>query len=86
MKTDDRNCCILVDEMEIANFPDYDIHAKSFIGNITLGGTGCANHYLVVMLRGLKSSWKQIVAHELTGRSTSGIEMKKSSNSSCSSC
>ncbi|XP_035215862.1 RB-associated KRAB zinc finger protein-like [Stegodyphus dumicola] len=33
----DRNCCLLVDEMEIASYQDFDTSSKSFIGNVTLG-------------------------------------------------
>ncbi|XP_035232071.1 uncharacterized protein LOC118203881 [Stegodyphus dumicola] len=72
----DRNCCLLVDEMEIASYQDFDTSSKSFIGNVTLGKPAVAKHYTIVMLRGLKTSWKQIVANELTGPSTSGSDMK----------
>ena len=76
MIPEDRNCCLLVDEMEIAPFQDFDISRKSFVGNVTLGEKKVAKHYLVAMLKGLKSKWKQIVAHELTGASTSGTDMR----------
>lgn len=77
MDEEDKNCCLLIDEMEISNLQDFDVSTKSFVGNSTLGSSGVANHYMVIMLRGLKSPWKQIVAHELTGHSTTGPDMKK---------
>ena len=77
MEVADRNCCLLIDEMEISDIQEFDASAKSFVGNTTLGKAGVANHYMVVMLRGIKSKWKQIVAHELTGPFTDGPAMKR---------
>ncbi len=67
MNIKDKNCCLSVDEMEIASYQDFDTSKKSFIGNVTLGKLGIAKHYTVVMLRGLCSPWKQVnlQAHQL---------------------
>lgn len=55
----------------------YDIGTQSYIGKITVplakSSTETeATHVLVFMLVGLSSKYKQIVAYELTGTSTSG--------------
>lgn len=76
MDANDKFCAISVDEMEMESSQDFDTSNKSFVGKITLGSAeGVDNHYSVVLLRGLKSSWKQVVAHEITGRSCNGLDM-----------
>lgn len=78
MKEDDKFCTIFIDEMEIASNQDFDTSSKSFVGNITLGNNAdVGNHYTVVLLRGLQSPWKQVLAHEITGPSTCGPKMKE---------
>lgn len=78
MDENDRMCCISIDEMEISGTKDFDNVGKKFVGNVTLGPKGVTgNHYTGVLLRGLKTPWKQIVAHEITGPSTNGSDMKK---------
>ena len=76
MNPADKNCCLMFDEMEIDNIHAFNTSTKCFIGNVTLGDTSAtANHYMVAMIRGLQSPWKQVIAHELTGPSTSGPAM-----------
>ena len=48
-----------------------------FFWQSTFGKTDVAKHYLVGMIKGVKSHWKQVVAHELTEASTSGSDMKQ---------
>lgn len=78
MDENDRMCCMSIDEMEISGTKDFDNVGKKFVGNVTLGPKGVTgNHYTGVLLRGLKTPWKQIVAHEITGPCTNGSDMKR---------
>lgn len=68
----DKYCMISIDEMQISKENDYNKHMKQFLGYITLG-TGekeeLGSHLLVVLLRGIYSNWKQLIAAHITGTS-----------------
>lgn len=73
----ERDCALTVDEMEIAGDLDFDRSTKSFVGRVTLGDTSkTGNHLTVVVLRGLNTPWKQIIACHITGPTTNGNDMK----------
>jgi hypothetical protein len=69
---EDQFCTMSIDEMEISSRLDFDKNEKKFYGNVTLGDpTAEATHILtVVLIRGIKNPWKQIVATVVTGNST----------------
>lgn len=73
----------MLDEMAVQKFLEYDKGLWSFVGYIsedvivnsskTSDGTvGFASHALVIMIRGLTTNWKQVVAYYLTGNSVEG--------------
>ncbi|XP_035208856.1 uncharacterized protein LOC118183433 [Stegodyphus dumicola] len=77
MNASDKDCILSLDEMEISGNHDFDISKRKFIGKCTLGNQkGAGNHYLVILLRGLKLKWKQVVSHEITGQVT-GCQLKQ---------
>ena len=77
LNVNDRWCSIIIDEMEISKNLVFDTSKNCFVGGVSLGpDTAPGNHYTVVLLRGLKNKWKQIIAHEITGPSTPGSDMK----------
>ena len=67
----------MIDHMEISQHKDFDVSNKCFLGNVTLGTeTIAANYYSIILLRGMKSKWKKVLAHEITSPSTVGEHMK----------
>ena len=76
MSDADRWCALMVDEMEIASNKVFDVSENRFVGGVSLGSKDVpGKHYTVVLVRGLKSQWKQVIAHEITGPTTSGEDM-----------
>lgn len=72
MTPEDRFCIMSIDEMQIDSIQDYDKNEKKFFGNVTLGNTNdVGTHIVTVLIRGIKTYWKQTVASEVTGKSTS---------------
>ena len=63
MSPTNRWCALMVDEMEISANKEYDSSKKNFIGGVTLGSAVApGKHYIVILLGGLKSKWKQVIA------------------------
>lgn len=82
MTIQDRDCVIMTDEMSLEEGSDYDPSLKRLFGNVTFPKitTRKAKNGLVIMLAGIQSGWKVIVAYELTdniNNSEYGVELKK---------
>lgn len=69
MSSFDKECVVIVDEMSIESGTQYDPSSKKIIGNVTFPSitTRLAKNGLVVMLAGISTKWKQVVAYEYTG-------------------
>ncbi|XP_023212642.1 uncharacterized protein LOC111615469 [Centruroides sculpturatus] len=77
MKPVEKICAISFDEMEVQEALAYSKQYKSFLGLVTFGNTSVkANHLLVFLIRGLSTSWKQIIAYHATASSTKGEDIK----------
>ncbi|XP_077549557.1 uncharacterized protein LOC144162788 [Haemaphysalis longicornis] len=84
MKPEERHCALLIDEMQLTAGLDFDPTVKKPIGLATAplvkqgpeGELVYATHGLVVMLTGLSSRWKQVVAYHFTGDSIDGTFLK----------
>lgn len=79
MRPEERRCALLVDEMQLTPGLDFDPTQKVVIGQATAPLAGhvardpCfATHGLVVMLAGLSSRWKQIIAYHFSGMLVTG--------------
>lgn len=60
MEESDKVCCLSVDEMKISPHISYD-------KNITIGNsTKVGNKLLVVLIKGIKHTWKQIIGAHVT--------------------
>jgi len=63
----DRYCALLFDEVSLDSGFYYEAHKQKIIGYEDLGQLGRtnkpANHALVFMIRGLRKSWKQVIAY-----------------------
>ena len=80
----ERDCVLMLDEMAIRKCLEYDNGLRSFVGHISKevhrptrdkssdSSLLLASHALVVMIRGLSTNWKQVVAYYLTGDSVEG--------------
>ena len=70
MSSQDRLCALVLDEMSIKEFAQYDRTHDTIEGFVDLGESGrgryLANHALVFMLRGLHAKWKQPIAYFLS--------------------
>lgn len=68
----DRFCILSYDEMQISEQLDFDKNVGKFVGYATLGNNlnSLGEKIYVVMLRGLKNSWKQMVACHVTRKET----------------
>lgn len=78
----DRDCIIMTDEMAIEEGIEYDSSLKQMFGNVTfpLLTKKKAKNAMVVMLGGIQTHWKVIVAYELTDSINNkeyGIHLKK---------
>ncbi|XP_064460409.1 uncharacterized protein LOC135370557 [Ornithodoros turicata] len=83
MRPEERHCAILVDEMQLTPGLDFDPTEKAIIGQATAplsrhtAKDPClASHGLVVMLAGLSSRWKQVMAYHFSGDSVDGSFLK----------
>jgi len=79
----EKDCTLMLDEMQVRKALEYDKGLSSFLGRVSDDVVqnkqrikdDCielANHVLVFMVRGLTSNWKQVVAYYLTGDSVAG--------------
>ncbi len=79
MEPADRFCFLSIDEMRIrGSEKDYDKNKHIFYGKVTLG-CDCsvdASHVLVVLIRGIKGTWKQIIGAHCTAHATNEVNMK----------
>lgn len=79
MEESDRFCCMSIDEMEINPQISYDKHRKEMFGNVTIGNsTKEGNKLLVILIRGVKYTWKQIIGAHVTDGSVNNELLKKS--------
>lgn len=77
MKPEERECCLILDEMCITAGLQYDRSSSCLRGDVTLlEHSGTATHALVIMLAGVTTRWKQIVAYYFTGNSVKGETLK----------
>lgn len=75
MRPEEKHCALLLDEMQLTAGLDFDPTVKKPIGLATAPLANpdpdkeftYATHGLVVMLTGLSSRWKQVVAYHFTG-------------------
>lgn len=70
----ERHCALLIDEMQISTSVDFDPTVQKVVelamaplAKNTDAAPGMATHGLVVMLTGLSSHWKQVIAYHFTG-------------------
>lgn len=78
----ERDCVLMLDEMAVRKCLEYDKGLRSFVGCVTdevckfqrdsTSDVALASHSLVIMIRGLTTNWKQVVAYYLTGESVEG--------------
>jgi len=78
----ERDCVLMLDEMAVRKCLEYDKGLRSFVGEVSteVAKSHCAestdvelaSHALVIMIRGLTTNWKQVVAYYLTGNSVNG--------------
>lgn len=67
MDFDDRFCVLSYDEMVITRKKDYNKFKGSFVGKVTLGKNEILGSKLfLVLARGLKNPWKQIIAYHVS--------------------
>ncbi|XP_039311288.1 uncharacterized protein LOC120359059 [Solenopsis invicta] len=65
------DCVILMDEMDIQPALEYDVSTRSFVGQTTCDEIEkLCTSIVVFMLRGLNENWKQIVSWHLTSKSS----------------
>lgn len=63
-------CSLTLDETSIKSRREYDVSTGKVLGSVNLPGHhGMATKALVVMICGVTTRWKQIVAWWLTGMS-----------------
>ena len=77
----DKECVILMDEMNLQSELNYDPTLQSLIGTATIPASASsksskaplthplATHGFTIMLAGVKTRWKQVVAYHFTGPS-----------------
>lgn len=67
MEESDKVCCMSVDEKEISLNISYDKNRREMFGSITIGNsTKVGNKLLVVLIRGVRHTWKQIIGAHVT--------------------
>ena len=77
----ERDCCLLIDEVQLKEKLEYDKGLKRVMGaivdqpNPNATGVVLASHALCYMARGIRTNWKQIIAWYPTGNSLSGIKL-----------
>lgn len=73
----ERTSTLVLDEMSIKSSVEFDVRTGTILGQVTLPGHhGKATHALVLMLAGVSSRWKQVVAYYFTGNSVYGSALK----------
>lgn len=74
----DKFCALSVDEMMISTQKDYDKNLHRYFGHVTLGNNKktLGSHITVVLARGVKNNWKQVIACEVTDKTTNREHMK----------
>jgi len=74
----DKFCVLSVDEMMISTQQDYDKNLHKYFGHVTLGNNTntLGSHITVVLARGVKNNWKQVIACEVTDKTTNREHMK----------
>lgn len=77
-KDTDKDCILILDEMCITSGIFYDNSSKKCIGKVTLPDNNKqeACQALVIMLAGIASRWKQIVAYHFTTKTLKGVDLK----------
>lgn len=64
---DERDCCLILEEMEIVNEKIYDIRPNFCFDSIIVPESrGNATHVQIFVLAGINARWKQIVAYYFT--------------------
>ena len=74
-----KDCCIMLDEMNIRQSSEWDSCRRQFVGNVNYC-TGelsdiCATHALVIMAVGLKCQWKTPIAYFFTAHASSNMQV-----------
>ncbi|KAJ8911783.1 hypothetical protein NQ315_008836 [Exocentrus adspersus] len=81
MSEADRCCSLIFDEMSLSPSFYYDANNQLIYGYEDLGHLGRinkqANHALVFMVRGLRKTWKQVVAYYFTSGTISAQALKQ---------
>lgn len=70
MVESEKDCCLLIDEMKIAECREFDQANNKFFGDITfpVNKNVRASDAFVFQLGGISSRWKQVIAYEFTGK------------------
>nr|XP_050038196.1 uncharacterized protein LOC126535352 isoform X1 [Dermacentor andersoni]XP_050042913.1 uncharacterized protein LOC126540168 isoform X1 [Dermacentor andersoni] len=78
MQDIEKDCVLLLDEMEIARGYELDRAEDVVLGGTTLPAKPDepAHHALVFMIGGLNRRWKQVIAYHFTERSIDGLILK----------
>jgi len=78
MEEGDRFCVMSMDEMEINPQISFDKNRREMFGNVTFGNsTKEGNKLLIVLLRGVKHTWKQIIGAYVTDGAVNKVSFKK---------
>ncbi|XP_024873880.1 uncharacterized protein LOC112455899, partial [Temnothorax curvispinosus] len=77
----DKFCGIILDEMKITPGHTFDHSTNTYLGRATLSNQlkqyDTATHALVIMLGGIGSRWKQVVAYYFTSSSVNTLQLKE---------
>lgn len=70
MAPNEKDCCLFMDEMKIAECREFDQANNKFFGDITYPviKNQRASDAFVFQLGGISSRWKQVIAYEFTGK------------------
>lgn len=70
MVENEKDCCLLMDEMKISECREFDQANNKFFGNVTYPAVKNekASDAFVFQLGGISSRWKQVIAYEFTGK------------------
>ena len=77
---EDKCCFLSMDEMEIDSRPCFDKNRGQTYGEITLPSkkpNATASKLLVILIRGMKNNWKQMIACHITSGDVEGSVLKK---------
>lgn len=77
MQEIEKDCVLLLDEMEIARCYELD-RAEDVLGGTTLPAKPDepTHHALVFMIGGLNQRWKQVIAYHFTATGIDGLILK----------